>query len=290
MLTANTCQLLLARLRENGPLIQIITNFVSMEMCANVLLALGASPAMVFAKAEAGDFQARAQGLCINMGTLSAPFLAGMKAAARAADEKGKPWLLDPVGVGGSPYRTKACLDMLAMHPKVVRANASEVLALARAAGHLPAKAQASDGNGSLDRPFGVDSRHMPLEALESARFLARGFGAVVAITGARDIITDGTRVVVLPFGHPLMAKITAMGCALSASIAAMLAVEADTFLATAAMVALYGWFGACAGKALDTGTSVGPGTFKVAFLDAVYGAADFMSAAEFDERLNAAN
>ena len=262
---------LLDTVRAQNPLVQVITNFVAMDVTANVLLALGASPAMVHAPEEAADFNRLAASLSINIGTLSPPFLAGMTAACAAAKAQGKPWVLDPVGVGATPYRNKAVLTLLQFQPSVIRGNATEILALAKLAGLTV---------GDFAPTRGVDSTNSVAQAADAAMALAKKLGCVVAATGAQDFITDGTQSLYLGNGHPLMTKVTALGCALSASIAAMLAVERDVFLACSAMIALYGIAGELAFEQVSAvdkvigssgGSGSGPGSFRVAFVDALY-------------------
>ena len=121
----------LQAVRERAPLVHNITNFVAMDVTANCLLALGASPAMVHAEEEVEDFLAIAQALVVNIGTLSPPWVAAMGRAAARARALGRPWVLDPVGAGATPYRTRTSLELIERGPTVIRGNASEILALA---------------------------------------------------------------------------------------------------------------------------------------------------------------
>lgn len=116
--------------RSKSPLIQCITNFVSMDFMANTLLSAGASPAMIHSVDEIPEFTPKALGVCINMGTLTPDWLPGMKLAAEVANQCKKPWVLDPVAAGGTSFRLKACLEMMDLRPSVVRGNGSEILAL----------------------------------------------------------------------------------------------------------------------------------------------------------------
>ena len=149
----------LQALRQGVPLVHNITNFVSMEVVANCLLAIGAAPAMVHAEAEVEDFVGIASALVVNIGTLSPPWVAAMERAALRARALSKPWVLDPVGCGATPYRTRTAAKLVELQPNVIRGNASELLALAGAAGGPTA---------------GVDSTHGSEEAIEAAADLAR--------------------------------------------------------------------------------------------------------------------
>ena len=243
----------LDRLRRERPLVQAITNYVSMDIAANALLALGASPAMVHAREEVEEFTALAGAVVINIGTLSSDWVDSMEAAAAAARRHRKPWVLDPVGVGATQFRNEAVRRLLAHGPAVIRGNASEIMAVATVAG-LSREAV---------RPQGVDSLNTTAEAETAAGALARHLGCTVAATGALDVITDGRRLIRIDNGSPLMAQVTAVGCALSAIVAAFCAIEPDGFEATTAAIAVVGVAGEQAAA-----TARLPGSFRTAFLD----------------------
>lgn len=123
----------LSAVRHQSPLIQCITNYVSMDLVANTLLSAGASPAMLHSAEEIPDFTPHVHALYINVGTLSPDWLPAMKIAAELASNSGKPWVLDPVAAGASGFRLKACLELVGLKPTVVRGNASEIIALSNA-------------------------------------------------------------------------------------------------------------------------------------------------------------
>lgn len=267
-LAAEAARLLLV-LRARRPLVQAVTNFVSMDVAANALLAIGAAPAMVHAPEEAEDFGAIANALVVNIGTLSQDWLVGMETAAEVAGRLGRPWVLDPVGVGATRYRDEATRRLLLRNPTIVRGNASEIMAAARVAGL----------HGETAAPKGVDSAHAVEAARHPAMALARHQKCVVAATGAVDLVTDGERVVELANGSPLMAKVTALGCALSGIVAAFAALTPDALLASVAAIGVYGVAGEMAGEAASR-----PGSFRVAFLDAL----DAIVEADIAKRLKA--
>ena len=240
----------LARLRAANPLVHLLTNEVVQEITANVLLAIGAAPAMIVAEEEASIFASISGALLVNVGTLYPARLTVMQQAVAAANKAGVPWTLDPVAVGVLDYRTQACREFLAATPAAIRGNASEILALAGFAG---------TGRG-VDTTTGSDS------AVHAAEQLARATGAVVAVTGETDFITDGTTIWATPWGHPIMTRVVGTGCALSALVAAFTAQAPNRLNAVAAACAVAGLCGERA-KA----NSHGPGTFKAAFLDALY-------------------
>lgn len=244
-----TAQLLQA-LRAARPLVHNIANYVSMDVAANALLAIGASPAMVHAREEVAEFVAISAALVVNIGTLSTPWVEAMILAAQAARRHRRPWVLDPVGAGATRLRTETVKSLLLHRPSIIRGNASEIMAVAGGAGVVPK---------------GVDSANTTEEALAFALSSAEHEGCTVIATGAVDIITDGQRVVKLANGSPMMAKVTAVGCALSAVTGAFAAVGAEVFEAGVAAVAAYGIAGEIAAE-----RATGPGSYRVAFLDAL--------------------
>lgn len=248
--TFDPAQVLIA-MRARRPLVQNITNSVAMAISANVLLAIGASPAMVHAVEEVEEFTGLADSLVINIGTLTAASVAGMRLAAASMHQRGKPWVLDPVACGATHFRRQTALDLLALKPTVIRGNAGEILALAGAS-----------GAGSK----GVDSLQSSDAAVDSARALAVASGAVVAVTGEIDYVTDGTMTVAIEGGHALMPFSTAVGCALSATVAAFAAV-APPFEATVAALATY----AAAGKIAGQRCTNGPGHYPAELCDALF-------------------
>ncbi|MDP9808050.1 hydroxyethylthiazole kinase [Rhizobium tibeticum] len=241
---------LLGELRAQPPLVHCITNFVAMNIAANVLLAAGASPAMVHAEEEAGEFAAIAGALTINIGTLSSAWLRGMQAAARAAGQAGKPTVLDPVAHYATGFRRAAVDRLLELGPTVIRGNASEIIALA----------------GGASRGQGVDSRDDVEQAEDAARLLARVHGATVAVTGAVDFVTDGDRAARIEGGSALMPQVTALGCSLTCLIGAFTAIRPGApFEAAAAALATFAVAGEMAASDAD-----GPGSFAWRFLDAL--------------------
>lgn len=240
----------LERLRKTTPLVHLMTNEVVQEISANVLLAAGAAPAMIVAEEEAAPFAAMSGALLVNVGTLYPARLAAMQQAVAAANRAGVPWTLDPVAVGVLDYRTQACRDFLAQRPAAIRGNGSEILALA---------GLASGGRG-------VDSTVGSNAAVAAAEQLARDSGAIVAVTGETDYITDGTSTWATPWGHPVMTRVVGTGCALSALVAAFSAGASSRLHAVAAACAMAGICGERAALG-----SRGPGSFKTDFLDALY-------------------
>jgi hydroxyethylthiazole kinase len=251
MVTPRDTWLTLQELRRVAPLVHSITNYVAMDVTANALLAIGASPAMVHAEDEVDEFVGLAHALVVNIGTLSPAWVSAMTRAAEGAASRGKPWVLDPVGAGATRYRTGVARELAGRKPTVVRGNASEILALAGA---------------STTATRGVDSVHQASDALEAARDLARELATVVAVTGAVDYVTDGERVLRVENGDPMMTRVTALGCTASALTGAFLAVQPDALLAAAQALGVLGLCGEIAARA-----AAGPGTLRLHLLDALY-------------------
>ncbi len=240
----------LSTLRAKAPLVHNITNYVVMNNTANALLAIGASPAMVHAPEEAGEFASIASALVINIGTLSAEWVEGMLGAANGARNAGKPWILDPVAVGATAFRRETCARLLALKPDVIRGNASEILALA----------------GAATAGKGVDSTETSDDAADAARRLAEATGSIVAVTGATDYVTDGTRTTAIRNGHPLLTRVTGTGCTATALIGAYLGAGLSPFDAAVAGLVTIGVAAEIAAE-----DAAGPGAFQLALYDALY-------------------
>jgi hydroxyethylthiazole kinase len=237
-------------LRAKRPLVQNITNYVAMTVSANVLLALGASPAMVQAVEEVEDFVAIADTLAVNIGTLSPPWVEAMRVAVKRANALGKPWVLDPVGCGATVYRTQVAAELAALKPSLIRGNASEIMSLAGQVG--------AGGKG-------VDSTAPAEYATSAAAALAQRTGSIVAITGETDYVSDGTTLIAVHAGHALMPLSTALGCSLSAASAAFTAVRPPREAAVAAL-AVFGAAGSIAAERCR-----GPGHLPAEICDALH-------------------
>jgi hydroxyethylthiazole kinase len=238
-------------IRANGPLVLNITNVVVANSTANALLALGASPLMSHAEEEGGDLVAISNALVINIGTLNQPDIRAMAAAWTAAEAKGIPVVFDPVGAGASGLRTVTSLSLLGGHkPTIIRGNGSEILTLA----------------GESGGAKGVDSTRSTDAALDGAQDLARARGCVVCVSGESDVVTDGSRICRVLGGHPLMPRVTGLGCTATALCAAFAAVNPDPFEATVHGMGAMAVAGAMAGVKAD-----GPGTMQLHFLDSLY-------------------
>ncbi|WP_417417807.1 hydroxyethylthiazole kinase [Hoeflea sp.] len=239
---------ILAAIQAQKPLVHCITNYVAMNIAANVVLAAGASPAMVHAEAEIADFVPISGALTINIGTLSPGWVSAMHKAADAANASGKPWVLDPVAHFATPYRGEVVRDLIARGPTIIRGNASEIMALL----------------GAATAGKGVDSGDSVADAEGAATALAKAHDCVVVVTGEQDFVTDGNRAARVSGGSDIMPMITAMGCSLTALMGAFAAVS-PPFEASVTALAMFAEAGTRAAQ-----TASGPGSFQVAFLDAL--------------------
>ncbi len=247
------------RIRREGPLVHNVTNLVAMTLSANVLIAVGASPIMSAASEEAGELAGLSGALVVNIGTLTHDWVEGARAAVRGARAAGRPWVLDPVGVGATAFRRDTTRALVAQGPRIIRGNASEIMALAGGSGRRQGRGQ---------------HRRRRCGRRDAARQLAADTGAVVAVTGKVDLVTDGQRTLTVANGHELLTRTTASGCALTALIGAWAAVLPDPLEATAGALAAYG-----VAAELAALKAAGCGSFVPALLDAL-GALDGATAA----------
>lgn len=239
----------LEQLRAKRPLVHCLTNGVVKNFTANVLLSLGAAPAMVEHEEEAAEFAAIADALLVNVGTLDEPQMRAMRAAIASANRAARPWVLDPVAVGPLGVRSVFARDLLAHRPTIIRGNASEIIACA----------------GQMGRGRGVDSGDPAEQALHAASDLSNRTGAAVLVTGATDYAVAQGRSSTCSNGHLLLTRVTGVGCAQGAVAAACAAVEDSPLVAASAAAVLMGVAGELAAR-----KSQRPGTFAVALLDAL--------------------
>jgi hydroxyethylthiazole kinase len=241
----------LRALRERRPLVHQITNYVVMNETANATLALGALPVMAHARDEVEEMVGLAGALVLNIGTLSPQWVEAMLAAGKAANHAGTPVVLDPVGAGATRYRTETTKRILEeVDIAVLRGNAGEVATLVGVA----AEVRGVESIGAGDDPA------------QLARVAARNLGAVAAVTGAVDHVSDGERGLAIANGHELLAAVTGTGCMSSAITGCFLAAKRDEPLEAAAEALAA--FGVAAEDAARDAR--GPGTFHANLYDAL--------------------
>lgn len=251
---------LLENVRERAPLVHHITNYVTVNDCANITLSIGASPVMADDINEVEAMTSIASSLVINIGTLNSRTVECMIKAGKKANEVGIPVILDPVGAGATPYRTKVAKTIMDnIELAVIRGNLSEIKTL----------------YGINTKTKGVDSLYDTSikDELEKGKLLAKDFskrvGSIIAITGAVDIVTDGKMIYTVENGHKIMSKITGTGCMCSSLIGAYLGTNEDNLLAALSGVVSMGISGELAYESLKEGE--GTGTFKVKLMDNIY-------------------
>ncbi len=240
----------LARVRADAPLIHNITNYVVMNQTANALLAVGASPVMAHAVEEIEEMAGIASALVINIGTLSGPWIEAMLRAGIVAHRKGIPIVLDPVGCGATAFRTITARMLVdKAPPTIIRGNASEILALA----------------GGVGATRGVDSTQSTDSVLDAAAALARTRGCVVSVSGATDLVIGDNTLIRVSNGHPMMSRVTGMGCTATAITGAFAAVSDSPLGAAADAMCVMGMCGQLAAEG-----AAGPGSFVPRFIDAL--------------------
>lgn len=253
---------MLKNVRDKAPLIHNITNYVTVNDCANILLACGASPIMADDLDEAAEITSICGGLNINIGTLNARTIPAMLAAGRRANALNHPAVLDPVGAGASRLRTETAIALIKeIRFTVIRGNVSEIKTLASGRG--------TTRGVDADLADRMTEENLP-RAVAFAKEFARKTGAVVAITGAIDLVADGERAYCIRSGHPMMSSITGTGCQLSAMTAAYLTANPTQPLeATAAAVCAMGLAGEIAHRRLTP--MDGNATYRNFIIDAIY-------------------
>lgn len=253
---------LLSQVRAQAPIIHNITNYVTVNDCANILLAVGASPIMADEPEEAEDISALCAGLVVNIGTLNARTIPAMLRAGETMRALQRPIVLDPVGAGASKLRTETAHMLIErLRPTIIRGNMSEIKTLATG----------SAGSRGVDSDFSDEPGAQTLDA--AARLVAdfsRRTGAVVCVTGATDIVTDGETTYFVHNGHPMMRAVTGAGCQLSALTAAFAAANpAEPLRAALAAVCA---MGLCGERAHARLTELdGNATYRNYIIDAIY-------------------
>ncbi len=246
----------LAAVRAQCPLVHHITNYVTVNDCANITLAVGASPIMADDIREAADVASVASAVVLNMGTLNERTVSSMLAAGKAANKSEVPVVFDPVGVGATALRNETAAAILKeVKPAVLRGNLSEIRFLA--------------GLSAATR--GVDAGEEMEDGMEGtiamARALAEKLGCVVAITGKVDVIADAARAVTLANGHPMLSRVTGTGCMTTSLVASYCGAVADKLVAAACGILTMGIAGELA---FARAGAQGTGAFRSAIIDAV--------------------
>lgn len=241
---------LLAKVREENPLVHNITNVVVTNFTANGLLSLGASPVMADSRKEVADMAKIAKAVVINIGTLNERTVEAMHLAGKSANQHGVPVLLDPVGAGATPFRTDVTQKLISeIQFTAIRGNAAEI-------------ANVAGENWTVK---GVDAGASQGNVSELVKKTAQNLNTVVIATGKEDIVSDGVTTYAIANGHPILTKVTGTGCLLTSVIGAFIAVSDSTLEGCAAALTVYG---VAAELAAEKTASEGPGSFQMEFLN----------------------
>ena len=235
------------------PIVHCITNVVTVNDCANALLAAGASPTMAHHPMEAGEFTAAADALVLNMGATES--MEAMFAAGRTAKKLNKPVVIDPVGCAGSVWRREQCLELIdTVSPSCIRGNGAEIMALA--------------GNVNTGQGVDDDADEDISGIIQSAAALSERTGAVVIASGETDIIVSKDRILKVERGSSMMRRVTGSGCMLSVLLGAFLAAENSPD----SVYACCTWMALCGEEAEQRtlGAGGGTGTYHLHLIDAM--------------------
>jgi len=244
----------LVSLKNKKPLVHHITNYVTVNDCANMTLAIGASPVMADDIGEVEEMVAFASSLVLNMGTLNARSITSMIAAGKKAKELGIPIVFDPVGVGATSLRTATAKRIIEeVCPSVIRGNMSEIKILAGLSAEIK----------------GVDSISDEIDGEKVARELSKKLGCIITITGKQDIIAQGDLVCCIANGHAILSQVTGTGCMATSLIGCFCGATDDLFAATVAGIMTMGLAGEMSEQSLQIGEGIG--TFRTRLFDAVW-------------------
>jgi len=240
--------------REKTPLVQAITNYVTINDCANILLCIGASPAMCEAEGEVEEFVGLVSALYINIGTLTKEQEEASVLAVKRAAQLGKPVVLDPVACGAISRKKEVIRKLLETGKiSVIKGNTGEIKSLAGCSGKVRGVDSVDDGEG----------------VAEACKILAKSYGAVVAATGETDVVTDGERTCFVSNGTPMFTLVTGAGCMVGALAAATAGVCEDRLVSTVAALSAFGLAGEMAANSI--GRTL-PGSFRMKLFDFIYG------------------
>ncbi|SJL83356.1 hydroxyethylthiazole kinase [Vibrio palustris] len=243
--------------RQTNPMAGSVTNSVTMNFVANAQLAVGGSAAMVYLADEAVAIAKAGGASYINFGTFEPFYVDTLPQMAHELSVSNKPWVIDPVGIGIGGLRTQILTDFKAYKPSIIRGNASEVIALANLWG--------LDAGNNQSNVRGVDAQDAVDDARAAAIAIAKWTNGAVAVSGERDLITDGYYLAYSSGGSHFMNKITGAGCSLG-GVMAVYATSAPPFIAALTGAAIYNLAGQRAEE-----TAYGPASFQEHFLDHLY-------------------
>ncbi len=244
----------LEAIKEAKPLVHHITNYVTVNDCANACLAIGASPIMADEATEVCDITAIASSLVINIGTLNERTVASMLKAGMKANECGIPVVLDPVGAGASGFRNETAAKLLEnIRFTVIRGNLSEIRYLTE--------------NCANTKGVDVSDKDMGQSSVDIAMRCAKKYGCIAAITGKTDVISDGQKVLCIDNGHEALSSVTGTGCMCTTLIGVFCGANSDPFVSAAGGILSMGIAGELA---FERAGSLGFGSFRIALMDEI--------------------
>lgn len=244
---------LFEQVRKNKPLVHQITNFVTVNDCANATLAIGGSPVMTSSPKEVADMVKLAHALVLNLGTINDASLEAMEIAGKTANDLQIPVILDPVGVGSTPYRTEKAIELLdKISVQVIRGNASEIHCLM--------------GGDIVTR--GVDSGALTISNTELSLHAAKKLNSIIVVSGAKDAVSDALRTSTMMNGHPLLTNVTGTGCMATALIGVFCGITDDYYSAAMAGISTMSISGELAARNLKE--NEGTGTYRTRIIDMI--------------------
>lgn len=244
---------IIQNVRLKRPLVHNITNYVTASDCANITLTVGASPIMASEPLEVYEVTSMADGLVLNTGTISEKRFEAMLIAGNAANKKGIPIILDPVGTGISKFRSNAVNAIITqIKPQIIRLNSAELKSVCLKVKNI----------SGIDAISNEDTESIT----ELAKRLSSETSAVIGVSGACDVITDGKRTALIKSGHEMMRKITGAGCMLSSVTGAFSAANSDNLFD--AVTAAFAVYGNCGKQAYRDG--IGIASYKNNFFDKI--------------------
>jgi hydroxyethylthiazole kinase len=242
---------MMSQVREKKPLVHHITNYVTVNDCANITICSGGSPVMTDASRDVPDMVKLASAVVLNIGTLKPRTVEAMILAGKEANDKGIPVILDPVGAGATPYRTETVWKILDdVKVSVIKGNAGEIGTLA--------------GTGGAVR--GVDSAGAAADPKATVKALAKRTGAVVAMTGPIDYVSDGKRVAVLSNGDNYLETVSGTGCMVSSVVGCYTGALGVNIRTVCAAISVFN-----IAAEISAESAKGPGSFKVGLFDSMY-------------------
>lgn len=242
---------MMTEVRTKNPLVHHLTNYVTVNDCANITICAGGSPVMSDAARDVPEMVRISSSVVLNIGTLKPRTIESMIVAGKEANDAGIPVILDPVGAGATRYRTESVMKILdGVEISVIKGNSGEIGVLA--------------GTGGEVR--GVDSVSTMSDCAETVKLFAKNTGAVVAMTGPVDYVSDGKKVAILSNGDRYLECVSGTGCMVSSVVGCYTGTHGANLKSVAAAISVF-----CIAGEIAAQDCKGPGSFKVSLFDSMY-------------------